>query len=65
MLGTAGDMGDKLGIPNNWGFNIIKEVGNYGETYSRNLGPNTPLNLPRGINNLWNNGGIQYAAPLR
>jgi len=65
LLGTAGDMGDKLGIPNSWGFNIIKQVGNYGETYSRNLGPSTPINLPRGINNLWNNGGIQYAAPIR
>ncbi len=65
LLGTAGDMGDKLGIPNSWGFNIIKQVGNYGETYTRNLGPTTPINLPRGINNLWNNGGIQYAAPIR
>ncbi len=65
LLGTAGDMGDKLGIPNSWGFNIIKQVGNYGETYTRNLGPSTPINLPRGINNLWNNGGIQYAAPIR
>ena len=65
LLGTSGDMGDKLGIPNSWGFNIIKQVGNYGETYVRNLGPTTPINLPRGINNLWNNGGIQYAAPIR
>jgi len=65
LLGTAGDMGNKLGIPNSWGFNIIKQVGNYGETYTRNLGPTTPINLPRGINNLWNNGGIQYAAPIR
>jgi len=65
LLGTAGNMGDKLGIPNSWGFNIIKEVGNYGETYARNLGPTTPINLPRGINNLWINGGIQYAAPIR
>ena len=65
LLGTSGGMGDKLGIPNSWGFNIIKQVGNYGETYARNLGPTTPINLPRGINNLWNNGGIQYAAPIR
>ncbi len=65
LLGTAGNMGEKLGIPNNWGFNIIKQVGNYGETYARNLGPTTPINLPRGINNLWTNGGIQYAAPIR
>jgi len=65
LLGTSGDMGDKLGIPNSWGFNIIKQVGNYGEIYVRNLGPTTPINLPRGLNNLWNNGGIQYAAPIR
>jgi len=65
LLGTEGDMGKKMGIPNSWGFNIIREVGNYGESYARNLGPTTPINLPRGINNLWNNGGIQYAAPIR
>jgi len=65
LLGTEGDMGKKMGIPNSWGFDIIREVGNYGESYARNLGPTTPINLPRGINNLWNNGGIQYAAPIR
>ena len=65
LLGTDGNMGKKMGIPNSWGFDIIREVGNYGESYARNLGPTTPINLPRGINNLWNNGGIQYAAPIR
>ncbi|MBT4132652.1 MAG: amino acid ABC transporter substrate-binding protein [Gammaproteobacteria bacterium] len=65
LLGTAGNMGEKLGLSNEWSYNIIKQVGNYGEAYSRNLGPTTPINLPRGINNLWTNGGIQYAAPIR
>lgn len=65
LLGTAGKMGAKLGLPNDWGYNIIKQVGNYGEMYDRHLGPKTPINLPRGINKLWINGGIQYAAPIR
>ena len=65
LLGVEGKMGEKMGVPNSWSYNIIKQVGNYGEIYGRHLGPNTPINLPRGINNLWTNGGIQYAAPIR
>jgi len=65
LLGTEGKMGEKLGLSNDWSYHIIKQVGNYGEMYERHLGPDTHINLPRGINNLWTNGGIQYAAPIR
>ncbi len=65
LLGSAGNMGEKLGLSNDWSYQIIKQVGNYGEMYDRHLGPDTPINLPRGINNLWTQGGIQYAPPIR
>lgn len=62
LLGLEGDMGKALGVSNDWGVNIIKAVGNYGEEWTRNI---TPLGVPRGINNLWNKGGLQYAPPMR
>lgn len=65
LLGTTGDMGDKLGVPADFGFRIVQTVGNYGEMYDRNVGPDTPLGLDRGLNALWNNGGIMYAPPVR
>ncbi len=65
LLGTVGDMGQLLGIPNDYCYQVIKQVGNYGETFDRNVGPDTPLGLARGLNALWNNGGIMYAAPAR
>ncbi|EAZ97818.1 amino acid ABC transporter substrate-binding protein [Marinobacter sp. ELB17] len=65
LLGTTGDMGEKLGVPADFGFRIIQTVGNYGEMYERNVGPDTPLGLDRGLNALWNNGGIMYAPPVR
>lgn len=65
LLGTTGDMGEKLGVPADLGFRIIESVGNYGEMYDRNVGPDTPLGLDRGLNALWNNGGIMYAPPIR
>ncbi|WP_148861137.1 amino acid ABC transporter substrate-binding protein [Marinobacter fonticola] len=65
LLGTDGDMGDKLGLPADFGHAIVKEVGNYGEMYNRNVGPGTPLDLERGLNALWTEGGIMYAPPLR
>ena len=58
-------MGKAPGLDENWAYNIIKQVGNYGEIYDRNVGPNTPLQLERGLNALWNQGGIMYAAPVR
>ncbi|WP_203141963.1 amino acid ABC transporter substrate-binding protein [Marinobacter mangrovi] len=65
LLGTDGDMGEKLGLPADFGYKVIKEVGNYGEMYNRNVGPGTPLDLDRGLNALWTEGGIMYAPPMR
>jgi len=65
LLGASGDLGQHLGLSADWVFNIIKGVGNYGEMFERNVGPNTPLGLPRGMNELWNKGGIMYAPPVR
>lgn len=65
ILGTAGDMGAKLNLSSDFGYQIIKQVGNYGEMFERNVGPNTPLGLNRGVNNLWTEGGALYAPPVR
>jgi len=65
LLGTEGDAGKNLGLSADWAYNIVKQVGNYGESFERNVGPNTTLKLPRGLNALWNKGGIQYGAPIR
>ncbi len=62
LLGLEGDMGKALGIDNKWAYNVIKQVGNYGEIWDRNI---TVMGVPRGINNLWNKGGLQYAPPIR
>lgn len=62
MLGVEGDMGKALGVDNKWAYNAIKAVGNFGEMWNRNI---TPYGVPRGINNLWNAGGLHYAPPLR
>ncbi|MBV8534624.1 MAG: amino acid ABC transporter substrate-binding protein [Alphaproteobacteria bacterium] len=62
FLGKTGDMGQQLGVDNKWAYNIIKQVGNYGESYDRNI---KPLGLERGVNNLWTKGGIMYAPPVR
>ena len=59
------DTGKLLGLDKDWMFRVIKSVGNYGESFERNVGPATPLNLPRGVNNLWNKGGLMYAIPIR
>ncbi|MFQ5939987.1 MAG: amino acid ABC transporter substrate-binding protein [Alphaproteobacteria bacterium] len=64
LLGVEGDMGKNLGLTNDWGHRIIKLVGNYAEVFERNLGPDTPLNIPRGVNALWKNGGLQYPMPI-
>ncbi len=65
LLGQSGDHGPLMGLDRRWAYNAIKAVGNYGEIFERNLGPNTPIGLPRGVNNLWNHGGIMYAPPIR
>lgn len=65
LLGTEGNFGVELGLNNDWAANVIKAVGNYGESYDANVGPDTPLGLDRGVNALWDEGGILYAAPIR
>ena len=65
LIGKEGNFGEELGLSNDWAYNIILKVGNYGESYERNVGPNTPLKLARGVNALWSQGGILYAAPIR
>ncbi|MEN3292890.1 MAG: ral L-amino acid transport system substrate-binding protein [Burkholderiales bacterium] len=65
LLGTSEDMGKLLGLDKDWSYRIIKQVGNYGESFERNLGSKSALNLPRGVNNLWNKGGLMYAPPVR
>lgn len=65
FLGVKQEMGKMLGVSNDWAYNIIKQVGNYGEIYTRNVGKSSPLKIERGLNRLWTNGGIQYAPPVR
>lgn len=65
LLGLEEEMGKKLGLSNDYAYNIIKGVGNFGEIYDRNLGPDTPTYIPRANNNLWTNGGLLYAPPYR
>ncbi len=65
LVGTGDDTGKLLGLDKDWSYRIIKQVGNYGESWTANFGPDTPLNLPRGLNNLWTNGGLMYAMPIR
>ena len=65
LCGKEGTFGAELGIDNEFVRNIVKAIGNYGESYERNVGPNTPLKLARGVNALWVNGGLQYGAPIR
>ena len=65
LLGVDGSQGEELGLQNDWAYQIIKQVGNYGESYERNVGPDTPVKLQRGVNALWSNCGILYAPPIR
>ena len=65
LVGTEGDFGKPLGLSNAWAANAIRAVGNYGEVFDRNVGVNTKLAIPRGLNELWDNGGVQYAPPIR
>jgi general L-amino acid transport system substrate-binding protein len=66
LLGSGtDDSGKPLGLDKEWAYRAIKTVGNYGEIYERNVGPKTAIGLPRGLNDLWSNGGLMYAPPLR
>lgn len=65
LLGVEGDFGTPLGLTKDWAYQIIKHVGNYGESFERNVGTATDIGLERGLNALWSNGGLQYAPPIR
>jgi general L-amino acid transport system substrate-binding protein len=65
LLGKDGELGKGIGVSNDFVANIVKAVGNYGEVFERNVGSGSRLKIDRGLNKLWNKGGIQYAPPLR
>jgi general L-amino acid transport system substrate-binding protein len=65
LVGTEGGFGEQLGLANDWAARAVHAVGNYGEIYERNVGTQSRLSIPRGLNALWTLGGIQYAPPLR
>ncbi|WP_114192477.1 amino acid ABC transporter substrate-binding protein [Edaphovirga cremea] len=65
LLGKEGTYGQDLKVPNDWVVKIVKQVGNYGEAFERNVGMGSELKIKRGLNALWNQGGIQYAPPVR
>jgi general L-amino acid transport system substrate-binding protein len=65
LLGVSGDHGPMMGLDRRWAYNAIRAVGNYGEIFERHFGSTTPINLPRGLNDLWTRGGLMYAMPIR
>ncbi len=65
LVGTEGDFGKPFGLTQDWAVRVIRGVGNYAEVFDRNVGAHSKLGIPRGLNELWNNGGIQYAPPIR
>jgi general L-amino acid transport system substrate-binding protein len=65
LLGTEGNYGEQLGLTKDWAYRIIKHVGNYGESFERNVGQGSRLKISRGLNGLWTKGGLQYAPPIR
>ena len=65
FLGVTPGMGKALGLDDKWAYNIVKQVGNYGEVFDRNVGKDSPLKLERGLNDLWTRGGLMYAMPVR
>jgi len=65
LLGVEGDFGQQLSLGNDWAYNAIKQVGNYGESFARNVGSGTRMNLDRGLNKQWTEGGLMYAPPMR
>jgi general L-amino acid transport system substrate-binding protein len=65
LLGVEGKAGEAFGLSNDFVVRIVKNVGNYGEIFEKNLGSNSPLKISRGLNALWTKGGLQYAPPVR
>lgn len=64
LLGVEGKLGKGMGLPDDWAYQVIKQEGNYGELFERNLGEGTPFKMQRGINALWTEGGLMYAPPF-
>ena len=65
LVGSGDDVGKFLGLDKDWSYRVVKQVGNYGESYDRNLGEGSSIKLPRGLNRLWTQGGLMYAPPVR
>ena len=65
LVGNEGSYGEQIGLTKDWAARVVRHVGNYGEVFERNVGVESKLGIPRGINQLWNVGGIQYAPPIR
>jgi general L-amino acid transport system substrate-binding protein len=65
LVGAEGEYGEQLGLTKDWTARAVRAVGNYGEIYERNVGTQSKLSIPRGLNALWTQGGIQYAPPVR
>ena len=65
FVGKDGNLGADLGLANDWTVQMVRRVGNYGEIFNRNLGTGSPLGIVRGLNQLWNRGGVLYAPPYR
>ena len=65
LLGTEGKFGETVGLTNDWAYRIVKLVGNYGESFDKNVGTGSPLKIQRGQNALWSKGGQQYGIPIR
>ncbi|GAU84650.1 amino acid ABC transporter substrate-binding protein [Bosea sp. BIWAKO-01] len=65
LLGSEGKFGEPMGLKNDWAMQIVKQVGNYGESHDRNVGAGSRLGIARGLNNLWSKGGLQYSPPVR
>jgi general L-amino acid transport system substrate-binding protein len=65
LLGLEGIAGKGLGLSDDWAYRIVKQVGNYGEVFERNVGQGSPLKIERGLNAQWKDGGLQFAPPIR
>ncbi len=65
LLGVEGNYGEAVGLTKDWAYRIVKLVGNYGESFDRNVGDGSPLKIKRGLNALWSKGGLQYGVPIR
>jgi general L-amino acid transport system substrate-binding protein len=65
FLGTSDEVGKGLGLPNDFAYQVIKQVGNYGDSFERNVGHHSKIGLDRGLNDIWFRGGLMYAIPMR